>query len=207
MKMKLISILAVITLSATLAACKGPSEKPSGTTDTSATEMAVAETVPATDTAVPVSGQEDETGRMVSFETTDLEGNPVSSADIFSQHKLTMVNVWGTFCGPCIGEMPDLEVLNGRLAEKDCAIIGLVCDVRGPNDTDTIEAAKEIVAETGVTYLNLLPFSEMNRVFPAMYIPTTYFVDENGQIVGEEAVGARGADDYEALVDELLEGM
>ena len=207
MKMKLISILAVITLSAALAACKTPSEKPSGTTDTSTTEMAVAETVPATDTAVPVSGQEDETGRMVSFETTDLEGNPVSSADIFSQHKLTMVNVWGTFCGPCIGEMPDLEVLNGRLAEKDCAIIGLVCDVRGPNDTDTIEAAKEIVAETGVTYLNLLPFSEMNRVFPAMYIPTTYFVDENGQIVGEEAVGARGADDYEALVDELLEGI
>ena len=88
-----------------------------------------------------------------------------------------------------------------------CVHIGLVCDVRGPNDTETIDTAKEIVAETGVTYLNLLPFSEMNWVFPAMYIPTTYFVDEKGQIIGEEAVGARGADDYEALVDELLEGM
>ena len=214
MKKKLTGILAAMALATALAACGGLAK----TSETQAPETSAtaAETVQTSEDTETAAAEEEtaavetdaaQTQAAVSFETTDLEGNPVSSADIFSQHKLTMVNVWGTFCGPCIGEMPDLEVLNGRLAEKDCAIIGLVCDVRGPNDTDTIEAAKEIVAETGVTYLNLLPFSEMNRIFPAMYIPTTYFVDENGQIVGEEAVGARGADDYEALVDKLLEGM
>ena len=57
----------------------------------------------------------DFTGNTVSFETVDIDGNKVSSADIFSKHKLTMVNIWGTFCGPCIREMPDLEELRARL--------------------------------------------------------------------------------------------
>jgi hypothetical protein len=38
-----------------------------------------------------------------------------------------------------------------------------------------------------------------------MYVPTTYFVDSSGNIVGKEAVGSRDADDYEGLVDGLLE--
>ena len=182
MMKKLTCIFIVILLAAALTACGGSSaSKPSEAVEKSETEAAV------------------------SFETVDIDGNKVSSADIFSQHKITMVNIWGTFCGPCIDEMPDLEVLNGRLAEKDCAIIGIVCDVLGPKDEDTIADARDIIETTGVTYLNLLPWKEFNDVFPAMYVPTTYFVDSSGQIVGKEAVGSRSADDYEGLVDGLLE--
>ena len=146
-------------------------------------------------------------GTAVAFETVDLDGNPVRSADIFSQNKLTMVNIWGTFCGPCINEMPDLEVLNGRLADKGCAMIGVVCDVAGTGDTAHIEEAKDIVADTGVTYRNLLPWDGFDAALPAEYIPTTYFVDSEGRLVGEPAVGARGADDYEALLDAALAGL
>ncbi|MBO5998548.1 MAG: TlpA family protein disulfide reductase [Lachnospiraceae bacterium] len=143
-------------------------------------------------------------GTAVRFETVDLNGSPVSSEEIFSQHTLTMVNIWGTYCGPCIREMPDLEVLSQRLKEKDCAIIGIVCDVRGTNDTEVIKSAEEIIAQTGVTYLNLIPWDTLWETLPSEYIPTTYFVDSEGNIVGEAAVGARGADDYEALIDALL---
>ena len=145
-----------------------------------------------------------EAGTEIHFETVDLTGDPVSSEDIFSQNKLTMVNIWGTFCGPCIGEMPDLEVLNGRLADKGCAIIGVVCDVAGPDDASRIAEAEEIVADTGVSYRNLIPWDSFNAALPAEYIPTTYFVDSQGRLVGEPAVGARGADDYEALLDAAL---
>ena len=92
--------------------------------------------------AVPAMAQEDaetagtETGEpAVVFATTDLDGNPVTAEEIFSENKVTMVNLWGTFCGPCINEMPDLEVLNGRLADKGCAMIGIVCDVIDSADT------------------------------------------------------------------------
>ena len=94
MNKKLISILAAILLMTALAACGGLGKAASGT-----------EKAPDKNAVI--------------FETTDIDGNQVSSADIFSQHKITMVNIWGTFCGPCIDEMPDLEVLSGRLAEKD----------------------------------------------------------------------------------------
>ncbi len=141
---------------------------------------------------------------VIRFETTDLEGNTVSSEDIFSEHKITLVNIWGTYCGPCINEMPDLEILNQRLAEKDCAIIGIVSDVRGSGDTALIGTAKEIVSQTGVTYVNLVPWQGWYEKLMAEYIPTTYFIDSKGHIVGEAAVGARGADDYEALLDEVL---
>lgn len=140
----------------------------------------------------------------ISFETTDLDGNPVSSADIFSRNKITMVNIWGTFCGPCINEMPDLEVLNQRIGDKGCALIGVVIDADVDHQMAVIQAAEEIIGYTGVSYLNLLPWEGVDDQFPAQYIPTTYFVDSNGNIVGEAAVGSRGADDYEALIDEAL---
>ena len=140
----------------------------------------------------------------ISFETTDLDGNAVTAEELFSQHKLTMINLWGTYCGPCIGEMPDLEILSQRLAEKDCAIVGVVVDVAGLEDTARLETAREIIADTGVTYMNLFPWYTLMEDFPAQFIPTSYFVNSEGQIVGEAAIGARGADDYEALIDELL---
>ncbi len=143
----------------------------------------------------------------VVFNTVDLDGNPVSSADIFSSYTLTMVNIWGTYCGPCISEMPELEKLNKKLAEKNCTLIGIVCDVGGINDVSHVETAKEIIKSTSVTYMNLLPWNGFNSQLPSQFIPTTYFIDSQGKIVGEAVVGAKGAGDYEAIIDSLLAQM
>ncbi len=143
----------------------------------------------------------------VEFEAYDLDGNLIRSEDLFSNNTITMINIWGTYCGPCINEMPDLEVLNKRLKEKNCGIIGVVCDISGLNDKQHTELAEEIIQSTGVTYLNLLPWSKLDAQMPTEYIPTTYFVDSSGQIIGEMVVGARGADDYEAIINSLLKNL
>ena len=49
-----------------------------------------------------------ESGTGLSFETTDVYGNPVKSSDLFSGHKVTMFNIWETTCGACISEFPNL---------------------------------------------------------------------------------------------------
>ena len=67
-------------------------------------------------------------------ETTDLDGNTVNTADIFAENKLTMVNIWATFCGPCINEMPELEKIHQEYAEEGAGVIGLVLDVPAGND-------------------------------------------------------------------------
>ena len=146
-------------------------------------------------------------GSSVAFETADLAGNPVNSAELFSRYELTMVNLWGTFCGPCIQEMPGLEQLNQKMKGRNIAVIGIVVDIEGPDDRGQIEEAEDIISSTGVTYMNLLPWEGINEVLPSMYIPTTYFIDSNGSIVAEAAVGSRSADAYEELIDQVLAQM
>ena len=148
-----------------------------------------------------------ESGSVISFETTDLAGNPVKSEELFSPYKLTMINLWGTFCGPCIQEMPGLETLYQTMKAKNVNVIGVVVDISGPNDKGLIEEAEDIISTTGVKYMNLLPWNGIDAALPATAIPTTYFVDSQGQLVGRPAVGSRSAAAYEGLIDSVLAQM
>ena len=124
-------------------------------------------------------------GSRVSFETKTLQGETVNNEDIFSGHKVTMVNVWATWCGPCIAEMSDLEKLNAAFAEKDCQIVGVCLDA---SDAETIDEALGILEEGGVTYPNL----EMNMDLlwaNVRTVPTFFFVSEDGTILTEPLVG------------------
>ena len=128
-------------------------------------------------------------GTALSFKTVDLNGNPVNSESLFASHKVTMINIWGTTCGPCIMEMPELEEMNKEFQEKGGAIVGLVDDVWVTN-MKYLDEAKEIVQDTGVTFLNLCAWEGYQDVLEAVGTPTTYFVDSHGQIIGDAILGA-----------------
>ena len=49
-----------------------------------------------------------ELGSKLVFETTDLEGNSITSDEIFTGHRVTMINMWATWCDPCKNELPEL---------------------------------------------------------------------------------------------------
>ena len=145
--------------------------------------------------------QEASDGTIISFETTDLDGNPVKSEELFGGHKITMINIWATWCGPCKREMPFLENLNKELAEKKCQIIG-ICDDTS-DDPDAIREAQEILAENGVTYINLVQTAEMKELLPIPAYPTSYFVDSDGRVVSSPEIGAN-VDDYAHRIEEAL---
>ena len=134
------------------------------------------------------------------FDTTDLDGNPVHSTDIFGQHRITMVNVWATWCGPCVGEMPELAQLESELAKKDCGLIGICLDAE---NADTIAEAKSILSEAGAEFTILVPFAGVEDLFKLYAIPTTFFVDGEGHVLCDPIVGA-DPDQYRATVDRLL---
>ena len=67
-------------------------------------------------------------GRVLRFETKDIDGNPVKSEDIFAKNEITMVNVWATWCGPCRSELEELGEIDRRLAAKNCAVVGICID-------------------------------------------------------------------------------
>ena len=142
------------------------------------------------------------------FATTDLAGNPVDQ-HLFEGHALTMVNVWATFCGPCLMEMPELGELAEQLAPEGVQIVGVVADVLdydGSISASQVELAKEIVEKTKANYLHIVPSQDLYGVLSGVTaVPTTFFVNAAGEQVGREILGARNKANWEALIRENLE--
>ena len=141
-------------------------------------------------------------GTGLSFETLDIHDNPVKSEDIFPGHKVTMLNIWATTCTACISEMPELMRLNKEFEEKGGQIVGLVFDAA---EEDLIKEAKEIVGELNIDFLTLLPNDYLRKTFDAISYPTTYFVNEKGEIMGEPLMGAKISAYQERMAEYLGE--
>ena len=150
----------------------------------------------------PKNIYEDQVGVKLEFKTTDLYGNPVSSSDLFSQNEVTMVNCWATWCGYCVGELPDLQQINGRLKARGCGVVGFLTDGEDPDD---LEDAIRDVQEAGVTYPVVRAPENLGEYFNfSKGMPTTYFVNRNGEIVGVPIFGAQ-VDKYEQAVSDILD--
>ena len=146
-------------------------------------------------------------GVLSSFSTTDLDGNAVDQS-MLAGYDLTMVNVWATYCGPCIEEMPDLGELAGEYQGKGVQIVGLVSDVLDSDGTvneGQMETAREIAGETGADYPHLIPSEDLYGVLSQIYaVPTTFFVDSEGKQVGSAIMAARSKEDWAETIDGLL---
>lgn len=145
------------------------------------------------------------------FHTTDLEGNEATSHTLFEESgaKLTLVNVWATYCQPCLVEMPYLGELAAEYADKGVQIVGIPIDVfdsAGNVDSDQIELAKRYVASTGADYLHLIPDGEMqsNLLREVYYVPNSWFLDSEGKLIGEAVVGSYSKEDWAGLIEEHL---
>ena len=138
------------------------------------------------------------------FESKTLDGEDVSQ-DIFSKADLTRVNIWGTFCGPCIREMPELGELSREYADKGFQMVGIISDVSQPED----DTALEIVKKTEADYTHLVIPKDANMQYRilknAQVVPTTIFLDKDGNQVGDTYPGAKSKKQWTAVIDEMLE--
>ena len=142
------------------------------------------------------------------FAAQDLQGNDVDQS-ILEGHPVTMVNIWATFCGPCLSEMPDLGALHTEYADKGFQVVGIVIDVLqrdGSLDNDQVALAAEIVEKTGANYLHLLPSNDLinAKLAQVTAVPETFFVDESGNLLGDSYLGARSKEEWQKIIDELL---
>lgn len=135
------------------------------------------------------------------FTTTDLYGNTVTQ-EIFAQSDLTVVNVWATYCGPCINEMPYLGELAEEYDSSKVQIVGIPTDVY---NQEYLDYALSLVNETGADYTHLLMSEELYNwgLTEIQYVPTTFFVNSEGEIL-DSVVGSMSKEDWKALIDEKL---
>ena len=146
------------------------------------------------------SDQPPEPGTQIDFEATDLDGNPVTRADLTAGSKVTMITFWQTFCEPCKGEMPELDRLVREYGSKGLNVVGCVCDAVTES---TLATAKEIDGEH--LFRNVKITQSVNQALPARGTPTTYFLDGEGKIL-DYPIASTLPEDYIAALEDYLNG-
>lgn len=160
-------------------------------------------------------GQDGAATAKFDFDTEDIYGNKFSAKEYLAEHEYTIMNVWGTFCGPCKAEMPDIAKVYEEYKDK-LGFIGVVSDVAVPKEgmsdamkqtrDDVIALAKRIVEDKGCAYPNIVPTQDMNDKFLAAVTgyPTTFVLDKEGNIVGSPIIGAQSYEQFKELCEQFV---
>lgn len=117
---------------------------------------------------------------ITSFEAKTLDGGTFTQADL-AKADVTLINVWGTFCGFCVEEMPEIASWAQKLPEN-VQVITICTDY----DADP-QAAKDILAKAGFTGTTLVSGDgDLKDLIDAvMFLPTTIVVNGEGEVVGD----------------------
>ena len=114
--------------------------------------------------------------------------------------KVVLVDYWASWCGPCIGEIPNMKKNLERFGDKGFVIVGINMD-------DTREAFEKCVENKEITWVNIVSEEEGKRGWDAPMadyygitgIPTAILVDQKGKVV---SLRARGVE-----LDKMLESL
>lgn len=125
-------------------------------------------------------------GMLPDFTMNDIDGREVRLRDEIAKHRVTLIDFWASWCGPCRAEMPHVAALYDECKAKGFNVIGVSLD----EDKDKWESA---VKTLGMRWLQLSDLNGWhNKIAVAMdvnSIPHTVIVDANGKIL---ASGLRG---------------
>ena len=180
-------------LSTTAAKVISTTTKPAATSTTTTKPATTTTTAPATETTTETTtrGKPARSGVPFEFTTTDVNGNSVSLAD-YSYAKVIMINMWETWCGPCVNEMPDLQRLYAKYKDKGFLILGAT--------NSEASDIRLVQLRTGVKYPIIMRNSQFDR-FETGYVPTTVFIDSDGYVLSPEPfVGGKSYEEWEQIL-------
>ena len=189
---KFLKIMIALSIFVMLTACAKKSESNNKNKDTENT------------TTVEAAELQDVGIDKFDFQTLDIiDGEMIKSEEFYAEKPLTFINIWGTFCSPCIEEMPELEKLNQKYKDK-MNFLGVVSDTNATMSTN-VEEAIQILDKSGVTYTNIMPNPTMEDTMNKIsVIPTTLIVKSDGTVLGG-FVGAMSYEQWDNAVSKVLE--
>lgn len=183
--MKAKFLIAIAAVAVTLTACRRQAETTAG------------QAVTATDSTTE-KADSTESVLHLDFTMTDISGKEQSVAAEAARHKLTVIDFWASWCGPCRGEMPTLVHLYNMYSESGLGIIGVSLD-------EDAEAWKDAVKQMKMSWMQLSDLQGWDNAAARKYeiesIPYTVIVDSKSNVI---AAGLRG-DDLAKLIEEKLE--
>lgn len=136
------------------------------------------------------------------FVMTAMDGSTVTVEQY--RGKVVLLNVWATWCGPCLEEMPAMQRLYEALEGTDFEILAVSIDAR-VGETDLAGRPggdlEAFAAELGLTFTILHnPAGDIQRVYQTTGVPESFVIDRQGMIVKKIA----GPTEWDAPVNEEL---
>lgn len=168
-------------------------EEGNETADSTTEQVSAEQTIPEDVVEETVVG---EFGRL---DVQDYYGNLIT-AEIFKDYKVTMINVFTTWCTWCIEEMPDLEEFSKNMPEGSKMIAVCADAFNAPDDL------KAIIERFKITFPVLkMTDSQLSEISYIIGYPTTFYVDRNGTIL-DRSIGmpSNGVAGYRTKVEKLL---
>ena len=145
------------------------------------------------------------------FETTGIDGKTYTEK-VFSDYDLTLVNIFTTWCSPCVKEIPELQELYKEMKDKGVGVAGVVLDTtdeKGNQDEEAVKKAGILQEKTKAKYPFLIPDTTMmnDRLQGISAFPETFFVDKDGNIVGDTYTGSHTLDEWKEIVEKELKNV
>jgi thiol-disulfide isomerase/thioredoxin len=133
-------------------------------------------------------------------EFAELGGAPAHLSDF--RGRVVLVNLWATWCGPCVAEMPSLVKLQERIGRRDFVVLALSSDRGGARVVQPF--VEEHRLQALAVYLD--PKGTATRKLGAKGLPTSILIDRQGRELGR-ILGAAEWDSSEAvaLVKDAIE--
>lgn len=127
----------------------------------------------------------------IDFTLKDLNGNNITLSSL--RGKKVFLNFWATWCPPCRSEMPDIERIYKKYKDSDVYV--LTVNVNEPHST-----VKKFIDEYNYSFPVVLDDTgEVSQKYQITGIPTSYFIDSDGNI-SDKHVGALTFDDMEKYI-------
>lgn len=178
---------------------------------TDITEMAPYQNISVFDQPQDTSVNPEDVKSVGKFETTGIDGKTYTEK-VFSDYDLTLVNVFTTWCSPCVKEIPELQELYKEMKDKGVGVAGVVLDTtdeKGNQDEEAVKKAGILQEKTKAEYPFLIPDTTMmnGRLQGISAFPETFFVDKDGNIVGDTYTGSHTLDEWKEIVEKELKNV
>ena len=127
------------------------------------------------------------------FELTTVTGESFRLSE--QRGKVVFINIWASWCPPCVAEMPEIDAL-AKAYPDELSVIGVSVD-------DRMSDVKAFIAEQGFSYpiaMDDANYTVANKLFPTYAVPNSIFIDPNGVVFSIEP----GMADYATMEQRFL---